>query len=56
MFLLGQFSSAWNRRRVVPDKNADEIFFLLDLLLQAGDLGSGGENKLFRLPNVEHGG
>jgi hypothetical protein len=55
MLLVGQFSSPRNRRRIVPDQSADEIFFLLNLLLQRGDLGCCGEDKLFGLPNIEHG-
>src|SRR5712692_2350465 len=55
MRLFCELLSAGNRIWVFSEQDADEIFLLLDLLLEGGNLCACREDQLFRLTHVEHG-
>jgi hypothetical protein len=51
--LFGQATPTWNGPGVVSDKNADEVFFLLDSSLDIRDARTGGEYELLGLAHVQ---
>src|SRR5260370_20330632 len=55
MRLFCELLSAGNRIGVFPEQDADEIFLLLNLLFEGGNLCACREDQLFRLTHIEHG-
>src|SRR5216684_171564 len=55
MRLFCELLSAGNRIGVFSEQDADEVFLLLNLLLESGNLCACRENQLLRLTHIEHG-
>src|SRR5258708_40232108 len=55
MRLFCKLLSAGNHMGVFSEQDADEVFLLLDLLLQGGDLCACRVDQLFCLTHIEHG-
>ena len=56
MWLIDQLPSASDTLRILSQKNADEVFLLLDLSFKVWDRGGRGIYQLLSLSYIEHGG